>query len=91
MWPDIINAVFETLAGLLTLLNVRRIIIDKEVRGISMIPITLFTLWGIWNLYYYPHLGQWFSFVGGLFIMLTNLTWVSLAVYYGGWRIFKRW
>ena len=48
-----------------------------------MWPIqAFFTSWGVWNLYYYPTLHQWASFVGGIFLVLGNGTWVIMAAYY---------
>ena len=66
----------------MNLLNVKALYRDKKVRGVKILPSVFFTSWGIWNLYYYPHLGQWLSFAGGLAIVWANLTWVGLALYY---------
>jgi hypothetical protein len=83
MTPDVINALFEFGAGLMCLINIRRLHIDKEVRGYSKWVFAFFTTWGMWNLYYYPHLGQWWSFWGGLSICSTNFIWLGMAIYYG--------
>lgn len=40
----------------------------------------VFTVWGVWNLAYYPALGQWLSFVGGVVLVAGNLAWVVEAV-----------
>jgi len=82
MTPDLINGSFEFLAGMVNWINVRRIYKDKQVKGYSPWAFGFFTAWGIWNLYYYPYLGQMFSFFGGLFIMLSNTAWLTLAIYY---------
>ena len=83
-YPDFINGSFETLSGFFVLLNCYRVIKDKQVKGVSIICIAFFTCWGFWNLYYYPHLEQWFSFFGGLFIVTANCLWVGLMIYYSG-------
>ncbi len=80
--PDLINGSFEFLSGFFVLLNCYRVVKDKDVKGVSIITIMFFTLWGFWNLYYYPYLGQWLSFFGGLFIVSTNCLWVGLMIYY---------
>ena len=80
--PDLVNGLFEGIGGIMVLLNCYRIIKDKEVKGVDIFASIFFTLWGYWNLYYYPLLGQWLSFLGGLFIVIGNTTWVILAVYY---------
>lgn len=77
--PDLINGLFEFVGGALNWLNVRQLMRDKKLRGVSKIPTVLFTVWGFWNLYYYPVLGQWSSFVGGLVIVSANFVWVVLA------------
>lgn len=77
--PDLINGLFEFFGGALNWLNVRQLLRDKKLRGVSKIPTALFTLWGFWNLYYYPMLGQWVSLLGGLIIVSANFFWVVLA------------
>lgn len=80
---DKINGAFEALGGVMNLVNVLRIYRDKGYRGISVLPTVVFTVWGFWNLYYYPALGQWFSFTGCVLIVAANAAWVSMAIYYG--------
>lgn len=79
---DAINGAFETLGGLLILLNVRRVLRDRSTRGVSIVPTAFFCLWGLWNLYYYPSLDQWVSFAGGVAVVAANSVWVCLATYY---------
>lgn len=81
MW-DLINGLFESFGCFFVFLHVRKILRDKKVRGVSCIATAYFVLWGFWNLAYYPHLGQWISFVGGTSIALMNSLWVVLIVYY---------
>ena len=80
--PDIINGAFETLGGVMNWTNVWAIWKDKKVRGVNIWASVLFTAWGFWNLYYYPHLNQWASFLGGLVIVSANFVWIALAFYY---------
>lgn len=82
--PDAINGFMEFASAALMALNVRRLIKDKAIAGISLIPTLFFDTWGFWNLYYYPALDQWWSFAGGAFLVTVNVTWTSLAFYYGG-------
>lgn len=63
----------------MVLKNVQAIVRDKKVRGVSSVAQWVFTSWGFWNLYYYPHLGQWLSFAGGIVIVSGNFAWVLLA------------
>ena len=80
--PDLINAAFELLGGVFVLGHCRAIRRDKAVKGVSIPAVVFFTAWGGWNLYYYPHLGQWLSFAGGVALVAANLLYVGLLVYY---------
>ena len=80
--PDIVNSVFQFSAGLFLWNNVRMLVKHKKVQGISVLSIIFFTLWGYWNLFHYPVLHQWKSFVAGIFVVLANTVWVYLAFRY---------
>ncbi len=79
---DIVNGLYESGGGLMNMLNVFALYKDKKVSGVRILPQAFFTSWGIWNLYYYPHLNQWASFTGGILIVVANILWVALAIYY---------
>lgn len=80
--PDLINGTFEFGGAVVNLLNVRQIVKDKVVRGINPYTYVWFTSWGVFDLYYYPHLNQMLSFYGGAAIVTVNASWLSLAAYY---------
>ncbi|HYT43599.1 MAG TPA: hypothetical protein VEP90_14770 [Methylomirabilota bacterium] len=82
MTPDMINGIYEAIGGLLILNHCRAVLRDKAVAGVSILSTTIFTTWGIWNLYYYPSLDQWWSFMGGIVIVLANALWVTLLLKY---------
>lgn len=82
MTADIINGLFEALAALVTWRNVVQLWRDKQVRGAYWPAWFFFTLWGVWNLFYYPFLGQWASFAGGVLLVTGNGVWTSLAIAY---------
>lgn len=82
MTPDLINGLFEFVGGLLILNHCRAVLRDKAVAGVSIVSTIVFTLWGVWNLYYYPALNQWWSFCGGLLIVAANALWVALMFRY---------
>ena len=81
-WQDLINGLFELFGGVMIFLNCRALYRDKIVRGVNVGVTVFFTTWGIWNLYYYPHLDQWMSFVGGLLIVTANTLWIGMSWYY---------
>ena len=80
--PDLINGFFELLGSIFILLNIITLHKDKSVKGVSWVSVGFFTCWGIWNLYYYPSLGQTISFIGGIGIAITNIIWLTQLIYY---------
>ena len=82
MTPDTINGLFELGGACLVGLNVWKLQRDKMVRGVHWGPVMFFTGWGLWNLYYYPHLEQWYSWVGGAVLVGVNSIWLAQMIYY---------
>lgn len=82
MQPDHINAAYEAIGGLMLWRNVIAAHRDKQVRGVSVLSVSFFATWGLWNLYYYPHLAQWWSLVGGLTLSVPQCIWLGQLVYY---------
>ncbi len=81
-WQDLTNGAFEMLGAIAIFGHVLRLWKDKAVAGVSILATIFFSLWGFWNLYYYPHLDQWASFGGGIAIVLGNIIWVTGMIYY---------
>lgn len=81
-FKDNINGSFELYGGIAIFMNCWQLYKDKEVKGVNIWSTIFFNTWGIWNLYYYPSLGQWASFLGGVVITIGNTMWVSLMVHY---------
>lgn len=82
MWEDSANAFIELLGGFVLLLNVKRILKDKLVRGMDWRVMAFFTLWGLWNLYYYPQLDQWWSTAAAGWTAAINAVYLGLMIYY---------
>jgi hypothetical protein len=82
MTPDHINAAFELFGAVFTWRNALQLHRDKQIKGVYW-PITaFFAAWGVWNLYYYPAIGQMLSFYAGMILVLGNIIWVVQAVMY---------
>lgn len=81
-FPDLINGLFEFFGSIAMWYNVLAIYRDKKFSGVRMGPYIFFTSWGIWNLYYYPHLNQWISFAAGCSIGWANVAYVCLMIKY---------
>jgi len=77
--PDTVNGFFEFGMSAMLFRCIVRLWYEKKVRGWSMGAAAWPMAWGLWNLYYYPHLGQWFSFSGGLLVVIMNAVWLVLA------------
>lgn len=81
-WNDTFNGLFELGGAAVYALNIRQLLRDKLVRGFHPAPTAFFMGWGLWNLFYYPSLDQWLSFVGGAALVLVNLAQLFLMLYY---------
>lgn len=80
------NAFFEGIGSILTWLNVRRLYIDKEVKGLQWQVTGFWTAWGVFNLFFYPAMDLWLSFWGGVSIVTANAVWVCMVLHYQyGW------
>jgi hypothetical protein len=84
MYLDCVNGLFESLGAFFTWRNAYSLYRDKEVRGVYWPTTAFFSAWGLWNLHYYPSLNQWFSFMGGAFLVGGNILWTILYLYYRG-------
>ena len=80
--PDLLNGLFELGGGGLTWFNVVKLRKDRKVRGIDWRVVTFFMAWGLWNLFYYPSLGQGWSTAGGAVMTIANTAWLWLAIKY---------
>lgn len=79
---DAVNGCFESLGALFVLNNCRALVRDKRVCGVSLLSSGFFSAWGGWNLYFYPSLGQWLSFAGGVGLVAGNVLWLALAIWF---------
>ena len=79
---DLINACFEGGGAVLLTLNVRKLLRDKTVSGVSLIPVAWWNVWGFWNVYYYWAVSCLASMCAGVGVVLLNTIWLGLALYY---------
>jgi hypothetical protein len=78
------EAFLEIFGGIAMAGNVLKVYRDKKTRGVNWNTQIFFTSWGIWNLAYYPSLGQWASFAGAVSLVISNAFYVTLM-----WRYRK--
>jgi len=79
MTPDILNGLFELGGALAIVPSIKSILDKRQAIGIHWAHQLFFCSWGLWNLFYYPNLEQWFSFIGAVVLVLTNLLYTSLV------------
>lgn len=79
---DFVNGMFEFGLSFFLMMNIRQAYRDKQVKGIWWPMVAFTTTWGYWNLFYYPHLDQWWSFVGGIAVVTCNTIWLIQLMYY---------
>jgi hypothetical protein len=81
-YSDLANSGIELVGAAVTLTNVVALHRDKMVRGISLLPVVFFTLWGAWNIFFYHTNGLFYSALAGVAMFLVNALWLVMAVYY---------
>ena len=82
MSPDLINALFEVGGFLVICLSAYKCYENKSADGIHWALTSFFFIWGIWNLYFYPAVGQMLSFYAGCLIVLANMVYTALIIKY---------
>lgn len=80
MWPDLINGSFQLVGAYFTWRNWLQLRRDRTLSGVYWPTTAFFSAWGLWNLVYYPALGQWASLIGGMALVAGNIAWVALAI-----------
>ena len=80
--PDQINAIFIAIGSFVIGLSCWKLYKDKIVRGVSAWHVGFFTAWCYWDLYFWPHLGVWFSFASGVAMAISGTVYMSLILYY---------
>lgn len=77
---DKVNGAFEAFGAYAVWMNVRRLLRDRDVKGITWQYQGVFWLWGVWNVLYYPSLDQMFSFGAGVVLVLGNFVWLVIWI-----------
>jgi len=82
MNPDMINAAFELTGALMICDHIRHLYKDKNVAGVSTVATIWFTVWALWNIFYYNDLSQIYSVMAALIMGLIQVTYLSMLLYY---------
>lgn len=78
--PDWINGAFEFCGAFFTWSNFVVYCRERELKGVYWPATAFFTVWGLWNLFYYPAIGQPVSFVGGIFLTGGSAAWLTYVL-----------
>ncbi len=76
MNADHVTALFELGATVMVCFNLYALYKDSQVKGVSIWTTVFFVLWGVWNLFFYPAYGLYWSYVAGALMLFANLIWV---------------
>lgn len=79
---DFLNAVFEGAAVIVAIINIRKILKDKCIHGITVISQVFYLIWAFWNVFFYFSYDTMFSFVAAALIALTYVVWMGLIIRY---------
>lgn len=79
---DLTNAFFEMFGAVLSSTSIFALLKEKEVRGVSIWPSVFFITWGFQNLFFYKIVNQPISQIAAVFMLLSNIVWFGLALYY---------
>jgi hypothetical protein len=79
---DGVNSAFISIGGWLVFLNCWQLFKDKLLSGVSIISLVFYTVWGMFNAYYYLTLGKFEPMWAEVFISVGNLCYLYMAVKY---------
>jgi hypothetical protein len=80
--PDIANSMLELVSVFVMCLNVRRLIIDKQLKGISIWSSFYGYAWALWYNYFCFASGQLYSATAGCVFSAVQTVWVIILLYY---------
>jgi hypothetical protein len=79
---DLITSLFQIGAVIFLLDNIRMLLKDRQLKGVSIGMIFFFTLWGYWGIYMFHMLKQTFSMWTNVAIAVAYTVWLTLAFYF---------
>lgn len=80
---DFTSAAFTVGAALFLLLNIRQMLVDRSLKGVSVYTIAYFTAWGYWGIFlFYAMPNMVLTFVASVILAIAYSVWLGLAIYY---------
>ena len=81
---DQINSAFVLMAALFYVLNLLKLMKDKEIKGISKISIGFFSLWNVWTLFFFIKVSEYWWTIGAyVLVAILNVAYITLMIKYG--------
>lgn len=84
---DQINAVAEVLACIVLAPSIMKAWRLKVVQGVHWVTPAFFWSYGIWNLFYYHSLEQWWSGLAAILLATQNTVWLLMVILYTPRRV----
>ena len=80
---DQINSGFIFVAGIFYVLNLLKLIKDKDVKGISKLSIVFFSIWNIWTLFFFLMVTEfWWTIGAYIIVTVLNIVYIILMIKY---------
>ena len=80
---DQINGGFIFVAALFYVLNLFKLMKDKDVKGISKVSIIFFSFWNIWTLFFFLMVTEfWWTIGAYVLVSVLNVTYIILMIKY---------
>ena len=79
---DQINAIAEVIACIVLLPSIMTAWRMKVVQGVHWLTPAFFWSYGIWNLFYYHSLEQYWSGLAAILLVAQNTIWLLMVVLY---------
>lgn len=80
---DQINSGFIFIAGIFYVLNLFKLIKDKDVKGISKLSICFFSVWNIWTLFFFLMVSEfWWTIAAYGIVAVLNVVYIILMIKY---------
>ena len=83
MYDQIISG-FIFVAGIFYVLNLLKLIKDKDIKGISKLSIVFFSIWNIWTLFFFLMVTEfWWTIGAYIIVTVLNVVYIILMIKYG--------
>jgi hypothetical protein len=79
---DLVTSIFSAGGAVCLFFHCYALLRDKDVKGVSFVPVWWWFAWGVWNLYYYSALNQPWSFYTSILVLVLTIVRLCLMIHY---------